>query len=105
MAVARCLRGAHERFGAAVVRVGDDEFGGGDGDGFDAEFVDGGGDERGGEAFADAGDGVEGARGEFAEQGGAAEEALEFGEDFADGGVGFWLCFGVLGERVRAVMC
>ena len=56
------------------------------GDGLDAEFGDGGGDERGGEAFADAGDGVEGARGEFAEQRGAAEEAVEFVENFFQGG-------------------
>ncbi len=70
--------------------VADDDFGGGDGDGFDAEFVDGGGNERSGKAFADAGDGVEGARGKFAEHGGAAEEALKFGEDFADGGGGFF---------------
>ena len=63
-------------------------FGGGDGDGFYAEGVDGSGDERGGEAFTDAGDGVERARGELAQQRGAAEEPFEFGQDFADGGGG-----------------
>ncbi len=80
-----------------MMRIGDDEFGGGDRRGFDAKLVDGGGDERRGQAFADAGDGVESARGELAEHGGAAEEAVEFGEDLADGGARFfarfWRCW------------
>ncbi len=78
------LRGLHQRFGGAVIGIGDDQFRGFDGFAADAAFAQGAGNQRRGEAFAEAGNGIERAHGEFVDERGAFAEAVRFAEKFLD---------------------
>ena len=92
------MREVHQRFGAAVIGIGDNQFGGFDGFAANSQFAQGARDDRRGKAFAKAGNRVERARREFADQRSAFAETLRFAEIFFDAqarGVlrvsGFWI--------------
>ena len=64
--------------------IGDDDVRGRYGDAGHAEFIQGGGEQGRGEALAHAGYGVERARRQFPQQGGALQEAFQFGENLGE---------------------
>ena len=71
---ATLARAVHDRIRAAVIRIGDNQFGGFDGFAAHAEFLEGARHHGRGEPFAEARDGVQSARRQFAQQRGAFAE-------------------------------
>src|SRR5277367_1760274 len=96
-------RGIHQRFGGAMIGIGDDQSGGFDAFAADAAFAEGAGNQRRGEAFTEAGNGIERARGEFVDERGAFAEALRFAEQFFDAQGNQISGFGILDEDVQRI--
>jgi hypothetical protein len=91
----------HERLGATVVVIGDDQLGRGDGDTRHSQAGDGASNQRGRQTFANSGDGVESARGELAEERGAAQQTVQFVEDGLAGARNLHTALGILHQRIQ----